>query len=68
MFQWSMAQQVITGTVTDADGVPLPGATIVVQGTNEGTTTDFDGNYSIAASQGDVLSVSFVGHHSFCRS
>jgi TonB-linked SusC/RagA family outer membrane protein len=62
MFQWSMAQQVITGTVTDADGVPLPGATIVVQGTNEGTTTDFDGNYSIAASQGDVLSVSFVGY------
>ena len=62
MFQWSMAQQVVTGIVTDADGVPLPGATVVVQGTTNGTSTDFDGNYSITASQGDVLAVSFVGY------
>ena len=62
MFQWSIAQQVVTGIVTDADGVPLPGATVVVQGTTNGTSTDFDGNYSITASQGDVLAVSFVGY------
>ena len=62
MFQWSMAQQVVSGTVTDADGIPLPGATVVVQGTTNGTSTDFDGNYSISASQGDVLAVSFVGY------
>ena len=44
-----MAQQSVSGTVTTADG-PLPGATIVVKGTNTGTTTDFDGNFSIEAS------------------
>lgn len=56
-----MAQQAVSGTVTTADG-PLPGATIVVKGTNTGTTTDFDGNFSIEASSGDVLVASFVGY------
>ena len=43
-----MAQEGITGTVTSAeDGLPLPGATILVVGTSNGTTTDFDGNYSL---------------------
>ena len=56
-----MAQQTVSGTVTTADG-PLPGATIVVKGTNTGTTTDFDGNFSIEASAGDVLVASFVGY------
>ena len=56
-----MAQQTVSGTVTTADG-PLPGATIVVKGTNTGTTTDFDGNFSIDASAGDVLVASFVGY------
>lgn len=55
-----MAQQSITGVVTDEQG-PLPGATIVVKGTSNGVTTDFDGNFSIKASEGDVLVVSFVG-------
>jgi iron complex outermembrane receptor protein len=41
--------------------MPLPGVTIVVKGTTTGTTTDFDGNYSISASNGDVLVFSFVG-------
>ena len=57
------AQQ-ITGTVTDDNGVPLPGATVVVQGTSVGVSTDFDGNYSISASQGDTLVFSFVGYAS----
>ena len=56
-----MAQQTVSGTVTTNDG-PLPGATIVVKGTNTGTTTDFDGNFSIEASAGDVLVASFVGY------
>jgi TonB-linked SusC/RagA family outer membrane protein len=60
--QWSFAQQNITGTVSDSAGVPIPGATVLVSGTNNGVTTDFDGNYSIMASEGDVLSVSYVGY------
>ena len=52
--------QTVSGLVTSDDG-PLPGATIVVKGTTNGTTTDFDGNFSIAASADDVLVVSFVG-------
>ena len=55
-----MYAQTITGTVDSEDG-PLPGATIVVKGSDVGTSTDFDGNYSISASSGDVLVISFVG-------
>lgn len=50
----------VSGTVSDADG-PLPGATVVVKGTNTGVTTDFDGNFSIQASGDDILVVSYVG-------
>ena len=57
------AQQ-ISGTVSDENGVPLPGATVVVEGTSTGVSTDFDGNYSIDASQGDVLVFSYVGYQS----
>ncbi|MBZ9728469.1 SusC/RagA family TonB-linked outer membrane protein [Salegentibacter sp. JZCK2] len=54
-------EQTITGTVTDNSGLPLPGVNIVVQGTSTGVQTDFDGNYSIQANQGDILLFSFVG-------
>ncbi len=54
--------QTISGTVTDENNQPLPGATVVVQGTNTGTTTDFDGNYQILATQGQTLVVSYVGY------
>ena len=54
-------QQTITGTVTDEDGLPLPGVNVLVQGTSTGTQTDFDGNYSIDAERGDILVFSFVG-------
>ena len=40
-------QRSVTGVVVDSEGVPLPGATIIEQGTDNGTTTDFDGNFSI---------------------
>ncbi len=52
----------ITGTVTDDQGVPLVGASVVKKGTSIGTTTDFDGNYSIDAILGDRLTVSFIGY------
>ncbi|MGS2763241.1 SusC/RagA family TonB-linked outer membrane protein [Sinomicrobium sp. M5D2P9] len=54
-------QDLITGNVTDEDGVPLPGVNIVVKGTTIGTQTDFDGNYTISASEGQVLIFSYVG-------
>ncbi len=55
-------QQTISGAVTDVDGVPLPGVNIIIQGTNKGTQTDFDGNYSIENVASDaVLSFSYVG-------
>ena len=55
-----MAQQTVSGLVSDSDG-PLPGATVIVQGTNNGVSTDFDGNFSIQADEGDVLEISYVG-------
>lgn len=52
----------ITGTVTSkVDGIPIPGVNIIVQGTTKGAQTDFDGNYTISASVGDVLEFSYVG-------
>ncbi|MFK5972457.1 MAG: SusC/RagA family TonB-linked outer membrane protein [Flavobacteriaceae bacterium] len=51
----------ITGTVT-SDGAPLIGATIHVQGTLNGITTDFDGNYSINAKSSDILVYSYIGY------
>jgi hypothetical protein len=58
------AQIKITGQVKDAEtGEPLPGATIVVQGTTIGTTTDVDGNYSLSVtSMEDKLIFSYVGY------
>ncbi len=51
----------VSGKVSDASGNALPGVNIQVKGTNNGTSTDFDGNYEISASQGDVLIFSFLG-------
>ncbi|MDA8923978.1 SusC/RagA family TonB-linked outer membrane protein [Flavobacteriaceae bacterium] len=56
------AQKTVTGNVSAAQDGPLPGATIIVKGSdNTGTLTDFDGNFSVSASIGDVLIVSYVG-------
>src|SRR5690554_2291574 len=58
-------QQIVAGTVTDAGtNDPLPGVTIAVTGTNRGTITDFNGNYSLEASEGETLVFSFVGYTS----
>ena len=60
--QVSFAQsKTVSGTVTDSDGLPLPGVNIVVDGTTNGTQTDFDGNYSISASNGQVLVFTYIG-------
>lgn len=61
--QFSFAQEkTISGTITDGQGLPLPGVNVVVKGTTRGTQTDFDGKYSISASQGEVLQFTFVGY------
>jgi len=61
--QISFAQEkTISGAVSDENNMPLPGATVVIQGTTTGTSTDFDGNYSITANVGDILNFSFVGY------
>lgn len=61
--QFSFAQEkTITGTVTSAeDGLPLPGTTVVIDGTTKGTSTDLDGRFSIRANQGEKLTFSFLG-------
>ncbi|GLB48825.1 SusC/RagA family TonB-linked outer membrane protein [Neptunitalea lumnitzerae] len=58
-------EKTITGTVVDPDGLPLPGTTVQVKGKSTGTQTDFDGNYSITATEGDVLVFSYIGFKSF---
>ncbi len=63
--QFSFAQEkTVTGVVSDATG-PIPGANVVIQGTNQGTQTDIDGRYSISAKPGDVLVFSYVGMTDF---
>lgn len=52
----------ITGTITDEANLPLPGVSIVIQGSSVGATSDFDGNYTIEASAGDVLVYSYLGY------
>ncbi|VXB29398.1 TonB-linked outer membrane protein, SusC/RagA family [Flavobacterium sp. 9AF] len=60
LFQTPFAQEkTVTGTVSDAIG-PLSGANVIVKGTKKGTTTNFDGGYTIKASEGDILVFSYV--------
>lgn len=61
---FSYAQKTITGTVTDPDGIPLPSASVIVKGTDKGTTTDFNGIYTIEVNEGDVLQFSYVSFKS----
>ena len=57
-----IAQEIISGNVTDEDGNFLPGASITIQKTNEGVISDFDGNFSLSANFGDTLIFSYVGY------
>ena len=63
--QISFAQEKnITGTVTDGEGIPLLGATVLVVDSNRGTSTDFDGNFALSVTPGETVEVSFVGYSS----
>lgn len=62
MISWVQAQEkTITGNVTDQNAIPLPGVNIVIKGTTSGTQSDFDGNYSINAEEGQILIFSYLG-------
>ncbi len=54
----------IKGTITDQDGIPLPSANVLLEGTSIGTSTDFDGNFEFPQKlkKGDVLQISYVGY------
>lgn len=56
--------RMVSGTVTDNNGEALYGVSVVVIGTTRGTATDFDGKYSLAAADGEVLEFSYVGFES----
>ncbi|HEX9825049.1 MAG TPA: SusC/RagA family TonB-linked outer membrane protein, partial [Flavobacteriaceae bacterium] len=58
----ALLQQQVSGTVTNPSGLPLPGATVLIKGTNTGTTTNFDGSYNLTVPNPEnVLVFSFLG-------
>ena len=61
LFSGYTFSQQISGTIQDEESNPIPGVTIVVEGSDSGTTSDFDGNFSIDANTGDILTFSFIG-------
>ena len=56
------AQEIIVKGTVSSDEMPLPGAAVVVKGTTHGAQTDFEGNYTLTAKEGDILVFSFVGY------
>ncbi|MEP1487884.1 MAG: TonB-dependent receptor [Algibacter sp.] len=53
----------ITGSVTDADGIPLPGASILEKGTTNGAQADFDGQFSLSVTDNNaILVISYIGY------
>jgi TonB-linked SusC/RagA family outer membrane protein len=59
--QASAQQGTVTGNVTDEAGAPLPGVSVIIKGTTTGTVTNSSGNYSIRATNGQVLQYKFIG-------
>ncbi len=60
-FMWAQTVEV-QGTVKDISGEPLPGVNILIKGTKQGTTTDFDGHYRIKVPLGKTLVFSYIGY------
>ncbi|KKN96524.1 hypothetical protein LCGC14_0165690 [marine sediment metagenome] len=52
----------LSGTVADANNVPIPGANILVANTTRGTQSDFDGNFTIQVASGDIVRISYIGY------
>ncbi|MGM9844452.1 MAG: carboxypeptidase-like regulatory domain-containing protein, partial [Muribaculaceae bacterium] len=58
---YGVAQNVISGTVTDEQGEPLIGVSVLVKESKAGVSTDIDGNYSVKANKGQTLMFSYIG-------
>ena len=57
----AFAQSTITGQVKDATGEPVIGASVLINGTSNGTVTDLDGNFSVSVQPGATLTISYIG-------
>ncbi len=61
---WAQDSYLLSGTITDEANVPIPGVNVIIANTTTGTSADFDGNYSIEVTNGDVLQFSSIGFSS----
>ncbi|WP_299669405.1 SusC/RagA family TonB-linked outer membrane protein [uncultured Polaribacter sp.] len=61
IFSTNAQEKIVSGSVSDDSGL-LPGVSVLIKGTNRGTETDFNGNYSIRANNGDVLIFRYLGY------
>ena len=67
--QFTFAQgKAVSGNVSDDSGMPVAGVNIIVQGTTNGTQSDFDGNYSIMTDEGAVLTFTYLGYSTVSQS
>ena len=58
----AFAQNTVTGTVKDASGEPIIGASVLINGTSQGTVTDLDGNFTLSVQPGQKLTISYIGY------
>jgi TonB-linked SusC/RagA family outer membrane protein len=54
-------EKTVSGNISDASGLPLPGVNVIIKGTSNGTQSDFDGNYTLQANNGQTIVFSYVG-------
>ncbi len=63
-YKYNPFVQTVSGIVTDETGIPLPGVNVIMKGTSNGTSTDFDGKYCIKTNNGKELEFSYIGYKS----
>ncbi len=63
-YKYNPFVQTVSGIVTDETGIPLPGVNVIMKGTSNGTSTDFDGKYAIKTNNGKELEFSYIGYKS----
>lgn len=59
---WAQQKKIVTGTISDVSGSPMPGVNVVIKGTATGTSTSASGDFSIEATETDILTFSFIGY------
>jgi hypothetical protein len=62
-YSYNPSVKKVTGVVRDENGFPLPGVNVVIEGTSQGTTTDFDGKYELEIASGQNLMYTYIGMH-----